>query len=186
MGVRVASDRMPAVFGDISELVDGKATWPHVWMSERAIDVHEGRALPMEADPRDMAGLQDFGQQSDVVGLDEIVIVGLEDDLGTALDGHEIAEVLAGVGAVGQVRDNAIVECGLLVETEVDETRGVAGEMGEPIVRSFSVGDDDKIPGRGEVEKLVDGRCGVEDGRHDDPLVASDGTLKWGRFLGVP
>ena len=91
---------MPSVFGDISELVDGKAAWPHVWMSERAVDVDEGRSWSMEADPGHVARLYDFGQKNDVGSFDEIVIVGLEDDLCTALKGHEIAEILAGIGPV--------------------------------------------------------------------------------------
>ena len=74
------------------------------------------------------------------------------------------------------MRKNAIVECGLFVETEIQETRGVANEPREPIEGSFSVGDDDEVPGRGEIEKLVDGWRGVEDGGDDDPSVTSNGT----------
>ena len=54
----------------------------------------------MEADPGHVARLYDFGQKNDVGSFDEIVVVGLEDDLCTALNSHEIAEILAGIRAV--------------------------------------------------------------------------------------
>ena len=89
-----------------------------MWMSEGGIDVDERRSLSMECDPWDVVGLCELGKKVDVVGVEDVVVVGLEDDACTAVDGEKIAEVLSGVGSLRKEAENAEGKRELLLERE--------------------------------------------------------------------
>ena len=61
----------------------------------------------MECNPWNMLGLSKLGKDVDVVGIEEVVIVGLEDDACSTVDGDKVSEILSGVGSLWKEAEDA-------------------------------------------------------------------------------